>query len=191
MVLIGSYLVDVVPFPFLPAFTVMVFLQITYDLNIWVVLALGVIGSVAGRYTLAIYIPHISDRIFNNAKNDDMKFLGDRIKKNGWKSQLAIFLYSLLPLPTTPLFVTGGMARMKPLHIIPAFAVAKFISDMVMVATGKYASENIDSIKSGLLSWQSIAGMIGGLLLIIFLVVIDWRSLLEHKKLKLKFDIFK
>lgn len=80
------------------------FLQLKYDLNIWLVIANGVIGSILGRYVLTLYIPMIATKLFKESKNEDVQFLGEKMKEKGWKSQAAILLYSLLPLPTTPLF---------------------------------------------------------------------------------------
>jgi membrane protein DedA with SNARE-associated domain len=191
LVFFGAFLFDVVPFPFLPAFTIMIFLQITFDLNLWACLIIGVAGSIAGRYILSLYIPAISDKYFRPAKNQDIQFLGKKMKDHGWKSQLVIVAYSLLPLPTTPLFVAAGIARVKPLHIIPAFFIGKFTSDMLAMSAGKYASENLDKIKSDICSWQSIAGLSGSLFLLLALMFIDWRTLIQKKKLTLKFKIFK
>ncbi len=191
LVFLGALLFDIVPFPFLPAFTIMIFLQITFDLNLWAVICIGVAGSILGRYILSLYIPHISDKYFKTAKNEDIEFLGKKMKEKGWKSQLVIVAYSLLPLPTTPLFVAGGMARIKPLYIIPAFFIGKFTSDTAALSMGKYASENIDKLKSDLFSWQSICGLLGSLIMLGALLFIDWRSLIQKKKFVLKFAIFK
>jgi hypothetical protein len=46
LVFLGAFLFDVVPFPFPPAFTIMVFLQIVFDLNVWLVILIGVAGSI-------------------------------------------------------------------------------------------------------------------------------------------------
>lgn len=121
--------VDVVPLPLPPAFVVMVYLQIHYHLNVWMVIIIGVAGSVLGRYILTLYIPKIAHRLFNPAKNEDVEFLGRKLKEKGWKSQIAILTYSLLPIHTTPLFIAGGMAKMKPYLIIPAFMIGKFTRD--------------------------------------------------------------
>jgi len=51
------------------------------------------------------------------------------MKEKGWRSQIIIIAYSLLPLPTTPLFLAGGMAKIKPIYIIPAFFIGKFTSE--------------------------------------------------------------
>jgi len=191
LVFVGAFLFDVVPFPFPPAFTIMVFLQIVFGLNIWVVITIGVAGSILGRYILTLYIPFIAGKIFNPAKNEDVQYLGGVMKKNGWKSQMVIIAYSLLPLPTTPLFVASGMAKIKPLFIIPAFFVGKFISDTILVHLGKFGTENAENMLLGAISWESISSLGLGLLLISALLFIDWRSLIQNKKFNLNFKIWK
>lgn len=191
MVFAGAFLFDVVPIPFPPAFSIMVPLQILFGLNTWLVIVIGVAGSIIGRFVLTLYIPLLADKIFKPEKNKEVQFLGNKMSEKGWKSQLIIVAYSLLPLPTTPLFLAGGMARIKPIQIIPAFFVGKFISDSVAVHLGKFASKNFDGIINASLSWKSIASLILGLLLICALLFIDWFSLLEKKKFKLNFKIWK
>ena len=104
---------------------------------------------------------------------------------------MVIIAYSLLPLPTTPLFLAAGMAKLKPLYIIPAFFIGKFISDAVTVHLGKYASEHTKSILEQASSWKSITSLAAGLLLICALLFIDWRSLIQKKKFQMKFKIWK
>lgn len=191
LVFLGALLFDIVPFPFLPAFTIMIFLQLFFDLNIWATIWIGVAGSILGRYILTLYIHRISDAYFKPSKNQDILFLGKLLKEKGWKSQMAIFSYSLLPLPTTPLFVAGGMAKIAPLYIIPAFFAGKLISDTTALWLGEYTVTNIESIKSNIISWQSIVGLAGSLLLLCALLFIDWRTLIQKKKFVLNFKILK
>ena len=191
LVFMCSFAFDVVPFPLPPAFTVMILLQLIYKLNIWWVIIIGVSGSIVGRTVLTMYIPRLAGKIFNPAKNEDVQFLGKKLKARGWESQLAILAYSLLPLPTTPLFVAGGMAKMKPYFIIPAFLVGKFTSDTLAVLLGKYSAENTEHLLQGMVSWQSIIGLTVGILLIATILFIDWRQLIQHKKLRLQFKIWK
>jgi membrane protein YqaA with SNARE-associated domain len=141
LVFLGAFFFDVVPFPFPPAFTIMVTLQILYDLNIWAVIFIGVAGSILGRYVLTLYIPKLAGKIFKRAKTEDIEFLGNQMHEKGWRSQVMILAYSLLPLPTTPLFLAAGIARLKPIKIIPAFFVGKFISDTIAVTLGNYATK--------------------------------------------------
>jgi membrane protein YqaA with SNARE-associated domain len=191
LVFLGAFLFDVVPFPFPPAFTIMVFLQIYFHLNIWMVIFIGVAGSIMGRYVLTLYIPFIAGSIFKPAKNEDVQYLGKILKEKGWKSQLVIIAYSLLPLPTTPLFVAAGMANLKPLYIIPAFFVGKFTSDTILVHLGKYGTENTEKMLQGAFSWQSFTSLAIGLLMISALLFIDWRLLIQKKEFKINFRIWK
>ena len=191
LVFIGAFLFDVVPFPFPPAFSIMVFFQIAFGLNTWMVIVIGVVGSVLGRYVLTLYIPLLATKIFKPQKNEEVQLLGKKMNKKGWKGQLIILTYSLLPLPTTPLFLAGGMARLKPIQIIPAFFVGKFISDAVAVHLGLFASKNVNELISASLSWKSITSLVVGVLLIAALLFIDWFALLEKKKFVLNFKIWK
>ena len=191
LVFAGALLVDVVPFPLPPAFTIMVLLQLIFDLNIWVAIAAGVAGSIAGRWILSLYVPKVSSRLFKKAKNDDVQYLGRKMKEKGWKGQALVLVYSLMPLPTTPLFLASGMARLKPWTIIPPFVVGKCASDTAAVLMGKTAVTNLEGLIQGMFSWKSIAGVALGLLLIFAILFFDWRSLLQHKKLRLKFAIWR
>ena len=143
LVFLGAFLSDVVPIPLPPAFTIMVFLQVVFGLDIWWVIIIGVAGSILGRYVLTLYVPLLADRIFKRSKNEDVQYLGERMKDLGWRGQAAILAYTLLPLPTTPIFLASGMARINAIYVIPVFFVGKFTSDAITVHLGKYASENI------------------------------------------------
>ena len=190
LVFLGAFLFDVVPIPFPPAFTIMVFLQIMFDLNIWWVIVIGVAGSILGRYVLTLYIPFLAGKIFKRSKNEDVEFLGKKMKEKGWKSQLFILAYSLLPLPTTPLFLAAGMAKIKPVYIIPAFFVGKFTSDAITVHLGKYAADNLTNVLESATSLNSIASFVFGLLLVCAVIFIDWRTLIQMKKFKLNFKVW-
>lgn len=190
LVFIGAFALDVVPVPLPPACTAMIFLQIKYDLDVWPVIVIGVIGSLLGRFLLAMYIPYLSGRIFTKAKNQDVQFLGKKLKEKGWRGPLFILVYSLIPLPTTPLFLAGGMARMKPFYMVGPFMVGKFIGDAIAVLTANYAAENMEDLKQGIVSWKSIFSLALGLILVFALLFIDWETLIKEKKLKLKFSIW-
>ncbi|MEO7984471.1 MAG: hypothetical protein ABI688_10355 [Bacteroidota bacterium] len=191
LVFIAAMAVDITPLPLPPAFTVMILLQVCFHLSIWPVILVGVAGSITGRYILTLYIAGISGRIFKPAKTEDIAFLGNKMKRRKWKSQLFILFYTLMPLPSTPLFMAAGIAKLKPSIIIPAFLIGKFSSDSVAVFMGNYATQNMHSLLNGLLSWKSMLGLLIGLAFIFGLLFINWQALLVDKKFRLKFDIWK
>jgi len=191
LVLAGSFAVDAFPIPLPPAFTVMMLFQMVYSLNVWIVIAVGVTGSIAGRYLLSLYIPRISGRLFKPSKNRDVQFLGRKLSRKGWKTHAMICLYSLLPLPTTPLFIAGGMAKLSPLQILPGFIVGKLVSDTVAVLIGENAVKTAGDLAHGMISWKSITGLILGFAMVFALIFIDWRALLQRKRFRLKFNIWR
>ena len=191
LVFISSLLVDLIPFIGPPAWSVMVFFLIKFHLNIWLVLVVGVVGSAVGRYLMTLYIPRLTSKVINEKKDAELKFLGEKLSGEKWKIPLIVFIYTLIPIPTTPLFTAIAMAKIKPMVVIPPFFVGKFISDMVMVYLGKYAAENTIDIMHGFISWKTITGLVLGLILICAVLFIDWNTFLLKKKLKLNFSIWK
>ena len=190
-VFVGSFLVDIIPFVGPPAWTVMVILQLKYDLNIWTVLLVGVAGSALGRYVYSVYIKRLSGKFLREQKNADLLFIGSRLARKRWKVQLFVLLYTLMPVPTTPLFTASGVAGIRPLHIMPAFFTGKFASDALMISTGNYVVKNLSAISSGLLSWRTLLGTGAGLLLVCLFFFIDWEKLLVEKRLHLSFRIWR
>jgi membrane protein YqaA with SNARE-associated domain len=191
LVFAASLLVDLIPFIGPPAWTVMVFFQVKYRLNIWIVLVAGVLGSTIGRYVLTLYIPRFTSKVVNTEKDKDLEFLGKRLSGNTWKIQLAVFVYTLIPIPTTPLFTAIGMAKVKPLKVVPAFFIGKFLSDLYMVYAGKVATENMSDILHGIVSWKTIIATVVCILFLSMMLFIDWKTLVIRKKLKFNFKVWK
>jgi membrane protein DedA with SNARE-associated domain len=191
LVFIATIIVDITPIPLPPAFTVMIILQAVFNLAIWPVIIIGVIGSAIGRYILSIYITDVAGRLLDNEKITDIRFLGDKISTTGLRSQLFTLAYTLLPISSTPLFITAGIAKLKPIYIIPAFIVGKFVSDSIAVIMGKYAIDNSQSIFSDAFSPKSIFAILIYLILLMAVLFIDWRKMLLYHKMQFKWNIWK
>ncbi len=191
-VFVGSLLVDLIPVMGPPAWIVMAFMQITFGLNLVGVLLCGVAGSTIGRFLLARYlVPRISSHLLNRHKTEDMQFLGERLNGKGWRSWPFVFLYTLTPIPTSPLFTAAGMAGIRPVHLLPPFFFGKLISDAVMVLAGRYSFKNAAAIATGLLTWRSLAGVSIGVALLAGLLFVDWRTLLLERRLRMNLRIWK
>jgi hypothetical protein len=190
-VFLASLLVDVVPLIGPPAWTVMVFFQVQFQLDIWLVILIGVTGSAIGRYLYSSYIPFLSDRFIKPAKNEDLRFIGGKFADKGWRVYLFVLLYTLMPLPSTPLFTAVGIARINTLRILPSFFAGKFISDAMMVLAGDYVASNAGHISQGFFSWKSIVGTILGLIILCLFLFTDWRKLLVEKKFRMHINIWK
>ena len=83
------------------------------------------------------------------------------------------------------------MAKVKPWKLIPPFFVGKFISDAVLLFTGRYAVTSLQDLLRGIVSLKAILTVIVGLVIVGGLLFIDWRSLLQRRRLKFNFKIWK
>jgi hypothetical protein len=94
-------------------------------------------------------------------------------------------------MPSTPLFTAAGIARVKTLFIIPSFFIGKFCSDALMVFTGNRVVRDITVVTQGLLSFKTLLGLIIGLIIICLFIFTNWQKLLQEKKFRLSFNIWK
>ena len=187
----ASLVCDLLPFIGPPAWTVMVFFLMRYDLNPWLVLMVGVPASTVGRYLLTLYIPRLSEHVMTRRKNDELKLLGKKLSQKLWRAWTFILGYTLLPVPTTPLFTAAGIAHVTPLTVLPPFFVGKLISDAFMVFTGRYAAANAGDILHGTFSPKTIIGTLVGLIVLVLFLFVDWFSVFLKHRLAFKFHIWK
>jgi len=192
LVFFAALAVDTIPIFAPPAWILLIVLLVKFKLNPWLTVLIGVTGSTIGRYILTRYIPRISSRLVNRQEDANLRYIGHKIGKAKWSSAVFVFLYTLTPLSTTALFTAVAMARIKrPFHILAPFFLGRLITDGVLVFSGKYASANLRDLFHGEANWKSIVTLIAGLVVISTFLFVDWRQLLEHKKLRFRFKILK
>ena len=182
---------DLIPVIGPPVWSVMVFMLVKYDLNPWGVLAVGVPASVLGRYLLSLYVPLLLGKVMKQSKNEELRYVGSKLKGSLWRIWPFVLVYSLLPISTTALFSAAGLARIKPIQILPPFFVGKFVSDAVMLFSGRYAITNSVDLVYGTFSWKGIVTIVLGLVILAAFLFLDWRRLLEKKELRVEFRIWK
>ncbi|HVT38443.1 MAG TPA: hypothetical protein VHE78_05340 [Gemmatimonadaceae bacterium] len=190
-VFLAALVVDLVPIIAPPAWMLMLWLLVKYDLNPWLVLAAGVPGSALGRYIFSLWVVKASDKLVKRHKREELLYVGKKLGRKLWPSWIFVFLYTLTPLSTSALFTAAGMAKVPAVRTIPPFFVGKFISDAVMIFAGRYAMGSLGDAVGGAFSLKGILFMVLGLTLIGSVLFIDWFALLQRKKLKFDFKIWK
>jgi tetrahydromethanopterin S-methyltransferase subunit E len=173
LVFCAALAVDTIPIFAPPAWTVLIVLLVKFHLNPWLTVAIGVTGSTIGRYVLTRYIPRVSSSLVNQREDANLR-------------------YTLTPLSTTALFTAVAMARIRrPFHILIPFFFGRLITDGVLVFSGKYASASLIDLLHGQENWKGIVTLVVGLLIISLFLFVDWRQLLERKKVRFRFKILK
>jgi membrane protein YqaA with SNARE-associated domain len=191
LVFLAALAVDTIPIFAPPAWILLVVLLVKFKLNPWLTVAIGVTGSTIGRYILTRYIPKVSSSIVNRQEDANLRYIGSKIGKAKWSSAIFVFFYTLTPLSTTALFTAVAMARIRPWHILVPFFLGRLVTDGVLVFSGKYASGNLSGLLHGQANWKTVTTLIAGLLVIAAFLFVNWRQLLEHKKLRFRFRIFR
>lgn len=191
LVFLAATATDLIPFFGPPAWTIMAFMLVRFDLDPWFVLAAGVPGSVLGRYGLSLYVASFLGPLLTPQKNDDIRFAGQRLSGSAWYIWPFVFLYSLLPLSTTALFSAAGAAQVKTVRILPPFFLGKFISDAAMIFTIRSALENSSDLFFGAFSWKGALAALASTVLLAAFLFLDWRTLLERRSLRLNLAIWK
>jgi membrane protein DedA with SNARE-associated domain len=190
-VFLGSLGVDLIPVVAPPAWIVMTFLLVKYQLNPWLVLAVGVPGSALGRYFFGLYIQKFSNKVIARQKKEELRYVGKKLDRRLWQTWLFAFGYTLSPLSTTALFTAAGMTKVPVMHLIPPFLAGKFISDAAMVMAGRYAASRLTDLLHGTLGWKSLLTGAITLLITAAFLFIDWHALLVKKNIKFNFSIWK
>ena len=192
LVLVGSIAVDCVPVFAPPAWTLMLLLMLRFDLNPYVTAVVGTCGTVTGRLVFSsLIIPWLGSKTLSHDKEADLRYLGKRLNQKGPAAFLFIFLYSLLPLSTTALFTAAGLARVRRIFVLPPFFLGNLIGDGLLLVSGKATVSSLDELFKGAWSVKDISMMAFGLLVVLALLFVDWRTLLQRRKLRWKWTFWK
>jgi membrane protein YqaA with SNARE-associated domain len=192
LVYLSSVLVDCIPVFAPPAWMLMILIMLKFDLNPWIVALVGTAGTVSGRLIFVTYvIPWLGSKTIGSAKEEDLKYLGKKLSNKSVLTFFFILLYSILPLSTTALFTAAGLSKLRKILIIPPFFLGNLIGDGALLISGKYAIHNLSDLYKGSLDPKSIALSAFGLLFVLSFLFIDWRELIQNKKLKFKWKFWK
>lgn len=191
LIFLGSTLVDCIPVFAPPAWMLMLYIMLKFDLNPYFVVVIGTAGTVCGRMLFVTYIvPWLGKKTIGTKKVSDLKFVGRKLSEKDFTVFIFVFVYSILPLSTTALFMAAGLAKLKKIKIIPPFFLGNLIGDGALLITGHYAITHFSDFYKDSLSVKNVFLMLAGLVFISMFMFIDWRNLLENKKIRFKFKFW-
>lgn len=192
LVYVASVLVDCIPVFAPPAWMLMILIMLKFNLNPYVVALVGTMGTVTGRLIFVTYIiPWFGKKTIGKEKEADLKFLGEKLSKRGFWAFLFIFVYSILPLSTTALFTAAGLAKVRRTLIIFPFFLGNLFGDGALLVSGNYTFRHLSDLYEGSLDLKNLLLTAAGLLFVLLFLFVDWRELLENKKIRFKFKFWK
>ena len=75
-VFVSALAVDLIPVIAPPAWMLMLYLMVRFDLNPWIVLPVGVLGSTLGRYLMSLYIRRFTRRFMQHGRCGQVREIG-------------------------------------------------------------------------------------------------------------------
>lgn len=190
-VFFAAMAVDCVPVFAPPAWTLILLGVMHWKLELWPACAAGAAGSTLGRYVVGRYLPRLMKRWFTADKNENIAFLGRKLDGRFTAVFAFVLLYSLTPLSTTALFTAAGAAKASFRPILPAFFLGKTVGDAVCVMAGRQTIRSAGDLLKGQLSPRGLATAVLALAVLGALLVVDWRQLLQRRRLRFDWRLLK
>lgn len=188
---LAALAIDTLPAFAPPSWTALVYCQIHYGLNVWLVTLVGVAGSACGRLILSSYIHHVARHVLSEHEQANIEYLGTCLGRSVSADLFFVFLYCLTPLPAAPLFLAAGIADLRRSLVLPPFVAGKLISIGLIVAAGKASAGSLTDLFHGKVSPQALLMSAAGLAVVGALLFIDWHALLHDKRFRLDFDVLR
>ena len=175
-----------------PTWAVISLIYITYSPNLLFLTFIGVLSSSIGRLILSKSSKAVVPHIFSDYVIGNMNFLGTKVLAGKYKNFLISLLWSLSPIGSNVLFIAAGFSGVKMKHVFFGFIIGRFISYSILAFTSNLIVESLKGIFiSDTLDLKQILLQIGGLVILILYLAIDWETLFLRKKLRFNFSILK
>lgn len=175
-----TFLINIVPFFMPPTWTVLAFFRIRDHLPIWLLTPGGALCATAGRCVLALATRRLGTRILPARERENVARLGAFIARKRW-TYVGVLFYAFGPIPSPHLFIAAGLVGADLRLIAAAFFVGRLVSYTALVAGASAAADQLGPLfirQFG--GWFAVVGPITAVLMIIFLVKVDWSSVLDR-----------
>lgn len=192
LVLLGSVLlVNLLPAFAPPTWALLVFFMTRYELSPALVVLCGVTAATMGRWILTWYTAWIAHFLFNKEQEENLSYLAGRLGKTPLANFLFIVLYCLTPLSSAALFVAAGMINMRRDVLLAGFFVGRLMSYSVLILAANRLTATIrDVTDQGGVTLTGIIASVLALVVLAMFLCLDWRALLEHRKIQFNWKIF-
>ena len=163
-----------------PTWAVLVFCQLTFDLEPLVLVPLGALAAASGRILLALAARRFRGRLrpesLANLEAARALLLGDRRR-----AALGLGLFALSPIPSAQLFIAAGLLEVRLVPLTLAFFAGRLVSYSLYVGGATLARDSLEELVGRSLGSPLAIGLqillLAGL---VALVRVDWSRFLPR-----------
>ena len=165
---------------FMPStWLVLAFFYIQFGLPLVPLAICGALVSGLGRFCLAKGSSWFTDH-FMPKKKDDLQSLGEYLERKHGLVAGFVFVYSLLPLPTTNLFLAAGMTRVNLAYVLGGFYAARLPADLFWIWTTNATFQSLEEVFARSGNLIVIVLQAGALLSVGLLYFLPWGKWLKR-----------
>ena len=176
------FVISVIPILTPPTWIVIVSAYSLNDqLNPILLSMIGASAAIAGRLIL-LQLSTAGRKAINDHRKNSLDRFRKYLEKKRYGYLIGTLLFALLPLPSNMLFISYGLMKAKSIGIVVGFWLGRFIAYFIMINLSQYFFNSFkDILNADTLSLIFID--IVGILMTLFMLLIDWNTLLSDHKL--------
>lgn len=178
--------ITVTPLPAPPGWLVLAYLAVQLDAEPAGVVAAGALGAAAGRAGLAAWTRALGPRLMTPGTRANIGYLAGRLqgRRTAWGVGGVL---AVSPPPAGALYTAAGILRVNLALVFGACLCGRLVTYGLGVGlAGAAADELADGLRAALAPWWIAAGLAGVAAALWLLARIDWRALLERRRLGLR-----
>jgi membrane protein YqaA with SNARE-associated domain len=174
------------PFPLPPAWLLLVYAQVEFGLAPVPLVVAGAAGAATGRTGLAAVARVLGERALRPRTRENVDYLAARLRGARSRAGLAAVLIASPP-PSGALFTAAGMLRVSlPLIAACSFAGRLLTYGLGVAFGGVAAAEATERLRDAFGPVTASIGLAAVVLVLWLLLRLDWRTLLERRRLSLR-----
>lgn len=142
---------------------------------------IGASAAIAGRLIL-LQLSTVGRKAINDHRKNSLDRFRKYLEKKRHGYLIGTLLFALLPLPSNMLFISYGLMKAESIGIVVGFWLGRFLAYVIMINLSQYFFNSFkDILNADTLSLIFID--IAGIIMTLFMLLIDWNTLLSDHKL--------
>jgi hypothetical protein len=176
----------VTPVPMPPSWLILAYLAAELDASAAGMVVAGALGAGAGRAGLAAWTRALGPRLMSPGTRANVDYLAARL--HGRRGTLGVAaLLAISPPPAGALYTAAGVLRINLALVAGACVAGRLVTYGLGVALAGAAADQIaDRVRGWVQPWLIALGLAALGVALWLLGRIDWRALIERRRLRLR-----
>ena len=176
------FVLSVIPILTPPTWIVVVSAYSLNDqLNPLLLSMIGATAAIAGRLLL-LQLSTFGRKTINDQRKSSLEKLRKYLEKTRYGYFIGTLLFALLPLPSNMLFISYGLINAKSISIIVGFWLGRFLVYIIMIYVSYYFFNSFKEMLNSDIQTLILMNIVG-ILMTLFMLLIDWNILFSEHKL--------